>query len=429
MRHLLLPSPRQLRPFHVGALAALLALLNLTLRWPGELNPDSTGQLRQAIAGEWSDWHPPIMAVIWRWLLHFGSGAAPMLVLQVTLHWLGLGVLALVLLRRGCPRAALLMLAGGLTPMALKYTGVIQKDSVLASFLIGGFGLACLDNARARAAGVLVGSLGILARANGVFAAPALFFLALRRKWALPTTMLYATAFALCLIPVSQWINHGILGAERTGVERSLQLYDLAGIAYYSGDTSVLPVPIPNLARCYLPLYWDPLASARCGSPFHLLKAGIGKEWLSGIAKHPIAYLRHRLAHYNRTIFLLVPPAQQCADAPEAHDCPQSLWSDAIKKNGLLWPAAWLALGTVMLLSGLADIPRALCLSALFYGFGYLAVGVATDFRYFYWTQLAIQTALIFHVATAGFAQWRIALGAVLIVWLLGYGWRLAAVT
>lgn len=106
------------------------------------------------------------------------------------------------------------------------------------------------------------------------------------------------------------------------------------------------------------------------------------------------------------------------------HDCPRSFISDTIAKNGLLWPVAWLTLGIAMLLLGLGDIARCLCLSGLLYGLAYILVGVASDFRYFYWTELSIQTALIFQIATNGFPRWRIAAIAIFMIWFLGYAWR-----
>ena len=78
-----------------------------------------------------------------------------------------------------------------------------------------------------------------------------------------------------------------------------------------------------------------------------------------------------------------------------------------------------------MLLTGITGIVRALCLSGVLYGLGYLFFGVAADFRYFYWTELAIQTALIYQLALFGFAKWRVAAFAVSAVWIIGYSYRI----
>jgi hypothetical protein len=411
---------------HIVLMTMLLALINLALRWPGEMPPDSIVMLNEAVSGQYSDWQPPITAILWSWMLHFADGGIPMLILQVALHWLGIGLFALLLVKNGHRLAALIMLASGLTPIALMYTGVVMKDSLLASLFIAAFGLASFNHKGLKAFGLLFGAVGMLTRANAVFAFPSLLFLLFRYKLSLFRSLTAIAILSLLLIFVSQWINHDILNAKRTNVERSLQLYDLAGISYFSGDASVLPVEISNLEGCYTPLYWDTLIKPRCDKAFSRIHDSITREWLTNIITHPVSYLQHRLYHFNYEIFFLVPPIQQCVEAPEAHDCPRSLMSDFISKNGALWPVVWLVLGVIMLFSGLSEIPKALVLSALAYGFAYLFVGVAANFRYFYWTELAIQTALIFQIATVGFPKWKIAAIAVSIVLILGYVWRLA---
>ena len=373
-------------PVFFTALLVLFAL-NLALRWPGSLTPDSISQLAQARGGHFTDWHPPIMAMLWRAMLPFESG---MFVLQVAIHWFGIGALGERLRRDRLHKWAYLMLASGLTPIALKYTGVVQKDSLLASCFIASAGFLAL---RLRGPAVLIAAVGTLSRVNGVFASPSLFVRG-------PLAPLLGAVIAIALIPVSMTLNR--LVASPSGVERSLQLYDLTGIAYYSGDTSILPVPIPNLKGCYTPLFWDTLGSARCGKAFQRLNRDITGNWVRGIFNHPLSYAEHRFSQFNRGIFFIVPPRQQCVEAPEFHDCPQGLEKDYLEKNALLWPVTWLALGLAMLSSNLKPLPRSLTLSGLMYGFAYLFVGVAADFRYFYWTELAVQSALLFHIASRG---------------------------
>lgn len=237
----------KIQPLPVKWLAIAFALLNFALRWPGHLTPDSARQLSQAAAFHFDDWHPPLMAWIWHWLLPFGNATTSMLAFQIALHWLGIGLFAGVISRGGSYKAALLMLISGFTPIALTYTGVIQKDSLLASFFIAGFGLIAWNSVQLQGVGLLMGALGTLTRMNGVFAAPALLFLVFRRKWSLPKTVLLSMVLSIALIPLAQWINHDILRAERTGVEKSLQLFDLTGIAYFSGIQQSCRLAFPTL--------------------------------------------------------------------------------------------------------------------------------------------------------------------------------------
>ena len=181
----------ELSLIHIAGLAFVFALFNLAIHWPGQLTPDSNSQLIEATSGNYRDWHPPIMAAIWRQLLLFGSHTVPMLVLQIALHWLGIGLLAAMLCREKLHKAAMIMLLSGFTPIAFKYTGIIQKDSLLASFMIAGFGFASIGNISFKWGGLMLGMVGMLSRANAVFAFPPLLFLTLRRSWQLPKVILF----------------------------------------------------------------------------------------------------------------------------------------------------------------------------------------------------------------------------------------------
>ncbi len=210
-------------------------------------------------------------------------------------------------------------------------------------------------------------------------------------------------------------------------MERSLQLFDLAGIAHFSADTSGLPKEAEAVTRCYTPLFWDKLT--QCLGSVDSLPESLTKQWIEAIATHPVAYAEHRLAHFNRTTFFMVPPMQQCVDAPEFHQCDSTKWGlfvDFVAKNALLWPATWLAVSLVLLFQKIDPFSRALNLSGLLFGGAYLVVGVAADFRYFYWTELAVQAAIVFHLGRTGRLQeWKPIAAVVAAVWAVGYTARL----
>ena len=209
------------------------------------------------------------------------------------------------------------------------------------------------------------------------------------------------------------------------GLDSKVICYSIAG---GRRDISVLPVTINEISLCYTPLFWDTLGGERCENAFARTPANITWDWLVSIVTHPASYAMHRISHFNREIFFLVPPIQQCVDAPEYHTCPKTLFSDAITKNGFLWPSTWLILGIVILTSNIAGIGQALCISGLLYGFGYLVVGLAADFRYFYWTELSIQTSLILNFSSFGLQFWRKVTFSIFTVWILGYAWRISSI-
>lgn len=405
-------------------LAATLAcfVLTIAIRWPGTLTPDSSVQLDQARSGHFTDWHPPLMARIWR----LWPQPAAMLVLQAGLHWFGIFCLAARVGGRVHVRWAWAMVAVGLTPIAANYVGILQKDSLLGGLMLAAFGVA----AWSRVAALALSILGSLVRVNGVFAAPPLWLSLVRSRAHTMIVSIASVVAGLLLIPLSISFNHSVLGAERSGVERSLQLYDLAGIAHYSGDDLVLPVPVGSLDRCYTPLFWDTLATERCSRAFQRLNGSLSAQWLTAIERHPLAYAEHRLSHFNREIFFLVPAMQQCVDAPDRHRCDMSARGfvvDAVTKNALLWPVTWLVAGLFLLFARPEPFVRALCLSGWLYGTSYLALGVAADFRYFYWTELAIQAAIVMHFAEGGKLPVKPLAITFAFIWGAGYLARYAA--
>ena len=95
-----------------------------------------------------------------------------------------------------------------------------------------------------------------------------------------------------------------------------------------------------------------------------------------------------------------------------------------MSRNPLFWPVTWLLIGSSMLFTRLEPVARALVLSGLLYGFSYLVFGVAAGFRYFYWTELAIQLAMVWQLATSGLPQWRRIAVAVAAMWIAGLAFR-----
>ena len=66
------------RPAFLAGAALVLCMAALGLFWPGVALYDTVAQYRQVVSGQFDDWHPPIMARLWR-VMHaaFGGAAAP----------------------------------------------------------------------------------------------------------------------------------------------------------------------------------------------------------------------------------------------------------------------------------------------------------------------------------------------------------------
>jgi len=139
------------------------------------------------------------------------------------------------------------------------------------------------------------------------------------------------------------------------------------------------------------------------------------KHWVASIIAHPLAYARHRLAHFSSAIYFLDQPAnsdvaefgapmgEEVGVAPDLSGlraAPYVMLYDVLKT-----PALWLVIGAGLLVvlasansrrrhAGL-EAALALVMSGLLYTCAYLIVGVATDLRYQFWSMIATFTALV----------------------------------
>jgi hypothetical protein len=161
----------------------------------------------------------------------------------------------------------------------------------------------------------------------------------------------------------------------------------------------------------------------------------LARAWLAAIARHPLAYAAHRLAHFNANMRLFVPAGLPQAISP-VHPEPNRVGLGAEPGRALQrlesfgawcarlpasWPGLWLALDLIALqaaakaaLGPFRDLALALSLSALTMGASFLVVSIASDLRYHLWTMLAAMLAfpLLAAAGALGRRHW-IAAGAV----------------
>ncbi|HEX5259511.1 MAG TPA: hypothetical protein VFW35_12125 [Sphingomicrobium sp.] len=395
------------------AICLSIALLLFWIWYPGRLGPDSTEQLHQAVSGRLTDWHPPVMAALWRLLGAAALGPVPMLALQVGFYWLGIWCIFDASAHLSGARRAIIAIAAAFHPLILVLLGAVLKDVQMASALLAAFGLLYRDREkfdRIRPVAATIAAIllcyAALVRHNGLAAvSPILVYWLWPSSLSADRTLPIAAAVLVIGVPASQFVNHRLLDAAPTNVEGSLQLFDIAGIAHFSHEPAALPIT----AGCYTPFYWDRLDSPRCGALFQRFAAPVAQQrpaltriWLGAIADHWPAYAEHRISHFNSSVYFLVPADVRCRSAPEYNRCDEPprvrAENDFIRKNPLYWPCIWLAAGIWLLLQATASRPaRALAWSGVLYGTSFLFVGVATDYQYHLWTMLAIGLALGIH--------------------------------
>lgn len=446
------------RPATVAGVALLLFALSLALFWPGVAMYDSVGQFGQALTGDYEDWHPPVMAWLWG-VLHraFGGGAQPMLVLQQALYWAGFGLIAAALSRGGRPRAAAAVLLVAVLPLFAGWQGVVLKDTQMLGAMLAGVGIVAWWRLRGRRppvaalAGIAV-LLGYatLVRANAVFAiVPLAVMLFVRARWWVRLAVALAAIGAVLVL--AQPINHGVLGAHRSGVERTEAFYDLAGIAVRDPDGAIGLTPAEartiGARHCLKPLFWDPLGEdTRCGpvlQRLHAYDAGQLYRWLAeAIVRHPLAYAAHRLGHLNSTERWLVamhwpsagpPAASESNDeglgSPGAAAAAWQTLAQGMAETPLGWPIAWVVLAVAgFAVAGrrastpLRDLALALFVSALALEASFAVLSIASDLRYHLWPMVATALGCVLLRSEARWPRGALLAGGAALALVIGSG-------
>ena len=428
-----------------------LALIGFWLVWwvyrPGFMSVDSVVQLGEARSGEFTDFHPPILALIWRYLDQLWPGPIGMLVLLDGLFWLGLAVffrlLRWPLWARGCA-----LLLAGLQPAVFMVLGTIWKDTLMQAALIAASSAILLAGPGGRrlwwwAAALPLMFVGIAARHNGVVAAWPLLALPVfhlpyiarwRRLWQLAASLAVGLLLALTLRQGSSLLSRKI--AAPVEYWQHTPIYDLVGMSLQLNELLITPeggILKPGVTLARLRQVYDPRdhlrlyhcarkkctpALERTSDPEKLRL--LGESWKRAIVAHPRAYLAHRwlvfrelLRFEGRTVDLstgisrnrLGVPLQRSEAGTQVVQLLRGLPS-------FPFYATWLygLLECALLAFGAFDYfkrgqPFCLCLSfsGLLYLLTFFFATGAPDFRYSAWT---ILTTLLSGCSLAGFQGW-----------------------
>jgi hypothetical protein len=284
--------------------------------FPGYLSADSILQLHEARTGAYTDWHPPIMAALWRVVEIACTGPFGMFAIQSACFIAG----AYLLLRRSLPArgAAIAACALAWWPPIASALAVIWKDSQMVGLLL--LGTALLIEARPRAAIALIW-LAVAMRYNASIAALPIVVALLPRPAARSRWRQLAIAFALWLaVAASAWLANAALTTERTHPWlQSVALMDLAGTI---ADAPPLGDDELRVALAGTPLRHDDAIQERaraCSDPVWMWDAitgphalfrhaedseldAIGRAWRDVVRAYPLAYLRYRLGVFEHVL-------------------------------------------------------------------------------------------------------------------------------
>ncbi|MCX5387203.1 GtrA family protein [Streptomyces sp. NBC_00083] len=438
-------------PWCLGAVAALCALAVNAVFHPGYLSQDSADQLQQAL-GERpvTDWHPPVMALLWRILIHTTGAISAMAALQSAVLWATLWVLARLVWRRtGSRGLSLAMLAVGLTPQILTFTGVVWKDVHMAYALLAAVAVALtareLPPGRAGARwallvlGVLFLAYAVLVRKNGLPAVIPVFVLLVlavwpspgRRRWLAASGILLVTT-AVCSVGVSEATDPvatrqyaQIPLDDLTHVLTAAQIGPAAEKAGASADFRARLVTATAVcARRHVPadVYFNcyprnpSLGVTELGRNADVLT----RMWTQQMPGHWQGYIAYRARVFSKLLFQGNLPFYDGSttrlDALKSAPVNQTLMSTVrdyvlgfVRDVPMLFQGwFWFALSLVFALRRRWAGPysrelRLLGASSALYILAYLPTAPQSNFRYVYWPALAgtvgVATVLIGHLA------------------------------
>jgi hypothetical protein len=408
----------------LGAIVCAGVLLMLVVFYPGIMTYDAKFIYEDMTKGTRGDWQSPLMTVLWGLIDPLAPGAASMFLLMVALYWLGFSLLSLALARRSI-WAAIVLLLLALSPAAFAFQGIIWRDVLFADawLLAAALPFAAAPCARpARIAAQVIGlallAFGVLLRPNALVAAPVL---ALAIVWPAQFTLkrlaLWYLPAAVALFGLVQVVYYGALGATRQHPLHSIMVFDLGGISHFAGQnqfpsTWTAAETALITTGCYQPTQWDIYWRLEpCEFVMHKLEGeklfgtpAITHAWLRAIAAHPVAYLQHRsafmwnfLARPNLTLWTadIEAPSRRVFPGRAAFSALVAV-HDALKPTPLFRAGTWLLVCLVVCRFAWRRRDNRAGVFALgvggsgaVYVLSYFVVGVASDFRYAYWSVLA----------------------------------------
>ncbi|MCX4784406.1 hypothetical protein OG435_48535 [Streptomyces sp. NBC_01264] len=381
------------------------------------------------------------MALLWRGLIRATGDVSAMAAMQVAGLWLALWLLAFAVWKRSGSRGlSLAMLAVGLTPQAITFTGVVWKDVHMAYALLIVLGVALVAGGwtpgwvKSRWAALIVGvvllAYAVLVRKNAVLAVVPMFILLIGSLWPHPgrRRWLAASGTLLVTLGVATMAVSRMAEPIRTRQYAQIPLDDLVHVldpqeirvaaekAGASADfRDRLVATTEKCQKDDIP--WD--AFFNCyprppdfGRPWRFSAAqkdALVSMWVEQMPRHSVRYVEYRIRTFATLLFqgnlrYLTPETDDSTLRPANPDL-----GFAVKEyvTGLERDTApifqgwfWLGVSSVLALRRRWPGPwsrelKLLGASSVLYILGYMPTAPSANYRYLYWPALAGTTALV----------------------------------
>jgi hypothetical protein len=412
---------------------------------PGMMSFDSIVLYEMSNGGRLTDHHPAIYPLLLRLLRRAWDSPAVMVAWNVGIFSFG-SLLIGDVVRSYYGKAAYIVPLTILLPFILNFIGVLWVDVVLATswWSACAIGLYIVRERQTKSVlsplaihgfmtiAYLLFLLGLLVRHNSVFGAPFLLIALLTlhyrppatwlgmARYTIVATLLTVLALATLTKVIDWWFN-----VVKTNIETSLIVYDLAGITKYS-DVNAFPIKysepqVRQIENCYQENAWD-IYATKCRFVVETLmdqgwwgSRSLWFYWIKEVVTHPYQYLRHRIGVFfslmrigHSTSYYVVHNAIEKNDIGLSRpDTPLFIgfgkYIGYFADSPVMKPFFWLLFSALLLWIWLARFRfetaavtgAAVATSALVYSGSYLVIGIASDFRYVYWSIMACIVSLI----------------------------------
>jgi len=391
----------------------------LVYGFPGYMSADSTYQLSQSRGDNpLNDWHPPMMAFIWRYLDKLIAGPFLMLVLQSVTFLIGLYVvLTHVMSKRAAAIVAVLVL---LAPQNIHVMAVIWKDSQMAGFLMAAIAGLLSERRRWRIVGYLFIFLATAVRYNAAAPTFPIVILLFDRHGTLHWLRRYGTA---CVLWVA--LTLAAFKANEVMIKRHDYVWvtgaapvDIYGVLYFapSVDTDALEREFPDAPWAapgqirevveygYKPdnNYWHAVEGPQAILKFPSTpkqRDAIAGVWKKVVFGNPLAFFKHRVSVFitqlraGVTVWDAFVNEGWAEDGLKHRATPSSIqawWVSIVKKlagKRILRAKMYFVLTLIfLLLCRRQRIAFVVLMSGLAHATGVMLVAPAVDYRYIHWT-------------------------------------------
>jgi hypothetical protein len=411
-------SVKQAMPLWAQTMLFLVAaMLNLAIFYPGIVTPDSLSQLAQANSNSYSDWHPALMAWLWRLTNFIVPDHAGLLVLHVCVFWGALFYLS----RQNQQQSPIWYLAVGLLPFILGISGIIWKDVGTAYFLL--LAAALLQKRGYVAAGIfwVCAFIAVGYRYNtalSIFPLLYLFFHIRFRRLAWPLLLVISAIAMVAVYAAVQLFNSSVLKTQKDNPSIVILVDDLTNLSIARQESLIPGLSLNQLQASYRTSINDNYFRLHDKGEPPLSIEGIQAAWKQAVQTYPWDYLSFRLKTYAHFMGISLSPPFDLNKPSYSYWEPHSFESTDTNRLRILtgqyvrgiakalpflftgW--FWLLASTLLLMACYrwrhhpnAGLAAALSLSAMINLLSYLLVANAPYFRYYYWSVLACTVACV----------------------------------